>query len=201
MMEYFKSLEWIDYYFFSIIDPRRLMNLINRGEGSPLLMGFITVAAVSLMNILTFSLVGSQSSFFYHKVTYGWILYFLVLILLITIYASMIDLFCQFRGRQGSIKVILNLMNISFFPHALILPLFFIFKVIHFAPIFFLILLIFAVYIWQSLIIILGISEMHQIEFAESLISFSFPALLVGVITFFGIVLSIITLISFISVF
>ena len=201
MIEYLKSLGWVDYYFFSIIDPRRLMNLISRKEGSPFLTGYITLAAVSLIDILTFSLISSQTSFFFQKITYGWILYFLLLILFIIIYASMIDLFCQFRGRQGNIKAILNLLNVSFFPHALILPLFFIFKVINFAPIFFLLLFVFAGYIWQALIIILGISEMHQVEFSESLISFLFPALLVGVISFFGAVLSIITLISFISVF
>ncbi len=200
MMEYFKSLAWVEYYFFSIIDPRRLMNLVSRAEGSPFLMGYITLAAVSLMNILTFSLIGHQTSFFFQKITYGWILYLILLILSVIIYASMIDLFCQFRGRQGNIKAILNLMNISFFTHAFILPLFFIFKVISFAPIFFLVLFILAAYIWQAFIIILGISELHQTEFAESLITFLFPALLAGVILFFSLVLIVITLIGFISV-
>jgi hypothetical protein len=71
--------------------------------------------------------------------------------------------------------------------------------VIQFAPIFFLIFFIFALAVWQALIIIQGISEIHQIEFAESLISFLFPALLVGIISFFTIVLMIISLINFIS--
>ncbi|MCU0822813.1 MAG: hypothetical protein MUC95_10160 [Spirochaetes bacterium] len=199
MMDYFKSLEWVDYYFFSIIDPRRLMNLITRSEGSPFLMGYITLAVVSVMNILTFSLISRQSSFFYQKVTYGWILIFLLLVLFVIVYASMVDLFCQFRGKQGNAKAILNLMNISFFTHALILPLFFIFKVINFAPIFFLVLFILAVYIWQALIITLGISELHQTEFAESLVSFLFPSILIGVIIFFTIILSVVTMIGFIS--
>jgi hypothetical protein len=175
------------------------MNLITRSEGSPFLMGYITLAVVSVMNILTFSLISRQSSFFYQKVTYGWILIFLLLVLFVIVYASMVDLFCQFRGKQGNAKAILNLMNISFFTHALILPLFFIFKVINFAPIFFLVLFILAVYIWQALIITLGISELHQTEFAESLVSFLFPSILIGVIIFFTIILSVVTMIGFIS--
>lgn len=199
-MEYLKSLEWVDYYFFSIIDPRRLAGLLKREEGKPFLVGYITVAAVAAINIITFSLIGKETSYFYNKITYGWISSFLVSVLIIIIYAALIDFFCQLRGKPGSIKTIVNLLNISLFPHAFLLPIFFIFKVAQFAPIFFLILSIFGLTAWQALIIILGLSETHQMEFSEALVAFLFPVLMIGVIAFFIFILMIINLISFISI-
>lgn len=200
MMEYLKSLQWVDYYFFAIIDPRRLANLIKREEGSPLLIGFITVAASAVINIITFSLMGAETSYFYNKITYGWISSLLVSILLIILYSALIDFFCQLRGKQGSIKAIISLLNISLFPHTLILPLFFIFKFIQFAPLFFLVIFMMGLTVWQAMIIIVGLSEMHQMPFSEALVAFLFPILLVGMISFFVFILLVINLVSFISI-
>ncbi len=199
MIDYIKSLKWIDYYFFTIIDPRRLFNLISREEGSPILLGLITVAFVSIIEILSFSLIGNETQFFYYKITYGWILSFLLYILSIIIFASLVDLFCQFRGHSGSIKPIINLITISLFSRSLLLPIFFIFKVLNFAPIFFYILFSLALFIWHALIIIQGLSEMHQMEFAESLVSFLFPLIFVGIIFFFSSILLIINFVGFVS--
>ncbi len=194
MIEYIKSLQWIDYYFFAILEPRRLANLIERKEGSPFLIGWITTAAVVIIGILSFSILGTETPYFYYKITYGWILSFLIMALIIVVNASLIDLFCQFRGHQGKIKSILNLINISFFPHTFLLPLFFIFMVVQFAPVFFYVLSFLALYIWQVMIIILGLSEIHDMEFSESLISFLFPVIFTGLIFFFSSILIVINL-------
>ena len=94
---------------------------------------------------------------------------------MITVFGSLMDLFCQFRGHPGNIKQIINLINFSMFSRTFFLPLLFIFKVINFAPIFFYILLSIVIFTWQSLVIIQGISEIHHTEFSESLLIYLFP--------------------------
>jgi len=199
MIEYIRSLQWIDYYFFAIIDPRRLANLVSREEGSPFFIGWLTAAVVLIIEILAFSLIGTETPYFYYKITYGWILVFILMALVIVITAALIDLFCQFRGHPGKVKAILSLINISFFPLTFLLPLYFIFMVVQFAPIFFFILSFLGLSLWQAAIIILGLSELHNMEFSESLISFLFPVIFSGLIFFFSVILVMINFAALIS--
>jgi hypothetical protein len=201
MMEYIKSLKWIDYFYFCIFEPRRLVNLISRKEGNPFLLGLFIVFIASLFWIISFSMLGSETRFFYYKISYGWIFIFLILILNIIIFSSLMDLFCQFRTHPGSIMQLINLVNFSFFPVLFILPVVIIFTTINFVPVFFYLFFIIVLHTWQAMIIIQGISEIHQISFGESIVTFSLPFIFVGLITFFLLILFFINLGGFISAF
>lgn len=192
MFDYLRSLKWVDYFFLTLTDPRRLLNLISRHEGNPYLMGVIILAIVSGTDILAMSLLGNQSQFFYYKITYGWILYFLLLILNAVIVAALIDFFCQLRGHDGSVKNIINLVTISYFPHTLLLPIVFIFKVLNFAPLFFFVFFVFLIILWQAFIVAMGISEDHKVNFVEALVMVLLPFISVGIIGFFSLLLMII---------
>ncbi|MFH0975835.1 MAG: hypothetical protein V1874_08640 [Spirochaetota bacterium] len=201
MMEYIKSLKWIDYFYFCIFEPRRLVNLIGRKEGSPFLMGLVIVFIVSLFEIISFSMLGSETRFFYYKITYGWVFVFLIFILEIIVLSSLMDLFCQFRAHPGSIMLIINLVTFSFFPLFFILPVVIIFTTINFVPVFFYMFFTVLLHSWQAMIIIQGISEIHQISFGESLVTFLLPFIFVGLILFFLLILFFINLVGFISAF
>lgn len=200
MIEYIKSLKWIDYFLFAIVDPSRLLNLINRKEDNPYIIGLIILTFVSLIEILSVSLLGTETRFFYYKITYGWIFLLLVNILLVVILSSLIDFFCQFMDYQGSVKQIINLINISFFPRVFLLPAVFIFSVSNFAPVFFYILCSILLFVWQAFIIIQGISETHQTGPGESLLIFLLPFIFSGVIVFFTVILFFINIIAYISI-
>ncbi len=200
MIEYIKSLKWIDYFFLCLLDPRRLVNLIARKEGGPFFIGILIVIIVSLFQIISLSMFGPETGFFYYKVSYGWIFTFLIVFLQIIIFSSMIDLFCQFREHPGSMMKTINLICFSFLPLIFILPLVIIFTTINFAPIFFYLIFCIMLHAWQAMIIIVGISEIHRIGFGESFVIFLSPFIFTGLISFFLIILFFINIAGFISV-
>lgn len=199
MMEYIKSLKWTDYFFFCLLDPRRLVNLIVRKEGGRYLLGFIVVMVVSLLQIITYSLLTNQTNFFYIKISYGWMLNFLIILLQIVMLSALIDFVSQLRDHPGKIKQVMSLVNFSFFPLCFVMPLVFIFTVINFAPVFFCILFIVIMHIWQIMIIVQGISEIYQVSFGESLVIFLLPFIFVGFVTFLAIILIFINIFGYIS--
>jgi hypothetical protein len=200
MIEYIKSLKWIDYFFFCLLDPRRLVNLIARKEGSPLFVGFLIVIIVSFFQIISLSMFGPETGFFYYKISYGWIFVFLIIFLQIIIYSALIDLFCQFRGRSGSMVQTINVVCFSFLPVLFILPFVIIFTAINFAPVFFYLLFCFILHVWQAMILITGISEIHRISFGESFAIFLAPFIFTCVITFFLVILFFINIAGFFSI-
>jgi hypothetical protein len=199
MIEYIKSLKWIDYFFLCLLDPRRLVNHIVKKEGSPFLLGLLIVFIVSLFEIISFSMFGQESNFFYYKVSYGWILIFLILLLKITVFSALIDLCCQFRNHSGSMIRIINLVCFSFFPLIFILPVVIIVTTLNAVPVFFYVLFSVLLHFWQAVIIIQGISEIHQMGFGESLVIFLAPFILIGMTSLFIIILFVINLGGFIS--
>jgi hypothetical protein len=200
MMETIKSLRWVDYYFFTLVDPRKLAANIIRGVPNPLALSLMVVAAVAIIEILASSILGIQTPFFYYKITYGWILLFLVFLLIIIILSSLIDLTCQFLGYEGNVRVIVFLMCFSLLPITLLLPAVYVFRIFHFAPLFFYVFFSLCLFLWSAIIIILGISEIHKTSFSKSVMIFIFPFLLVGCIVFFIAFLIIINLIAYVSI-
>lgn len=200
MMETIKSLRWVDYYFFTLVDPRKLTANVIRGVPHPLPLSLMVVAAVAIIEILVSSILGMQTPFFYYKITYGWILLFLVFLLLIIILSSLIDLTCQFLGYEGNVRVIVFLMCFSLLPITLLLPMVYIFRIFHFAPLFFYVFFSLCLSVWSAIIIILGISEIHRISFSKSFIIFIFPFFLVGGIAFLIAFLTIMNLIAYVSI-
>ena len=199
MIEYIKSLRWTDYFFLCLFDPRRLVNLIGKREGNPFLLGLLIVFVVSLFEIISLSLFGTENYFFYYKISYGWILVFIIVFLKIIIFSSLVDLFCQFREHPGSIMKIINLVCFSFFPLIFLLPVVVIATTLNIVPIVFFILVTILLHFWQAMIIIQGISEIYQMGFGESLVMFLSPILFIGLITLFIIILFFINFGGFIS--
>lgn len=200
MIEAIKSLRWVDYFFFSLVDPARLAGMIAKEEKKPFPLSFAVVLFVSFVEILTHSLLGRETRFFYDKMTYGWILAFLILSLEAVILASLLDISCQFRGLPGNAKNMINLVNFSLFPRVFFLPLVYIFKVLHFAPVFFYAFFSVGFAAWSAFIIIRGIAEMHSLDFLRSAVIFLLPFVFVGAILFFSLILIVINFAGYLSV-
>jgi hypothetical protein len=199
MINYIKSLAWADYLLYIIADPRKMANMIMTREAGLLPGGVVLLFFISFFEIIALSLVSNETSFFYYKITYGALFFFIVLIVQIITLAALVDLICQYIGYQGSMKKLINIINLSLFPRMFILPIVFIFKVIHFAPVFFYVFFTFVLMVWSAFIIIQGISELHHAAFAKSVLIFLFPYMLFGVAAFFLFVLSVIMIFGYIS--
>ncbi len=188
----FRSLRWTDLFLYALLDPRALYRQIDRREPKSFALSFIMPAAVAVIDIITLSLLGKESPFFYYKITYGWIFMFLYHALTVVISASLMDLAAQFYGFRGNIRDFIILVNFSLFPKIFILPLVYIFKVFNFAPLFFYTFFSLGLLIWSALIVVQGISEMHSAGFGKAFVIYIFPALLVGITLFFMLVLLVI---------
>ena len=197
-MESLKSLRWADYFLYTILDPRELYRRIKQKEFDTFILSFIIPAAYSVFAILTMSLSGKESVFFYHKISYGWILILLYTIFKIIIYSSLIDITAQFFGYKGNIKEIMTLYNFSLFPELFLLPAYYTFVTIDFAPTFFYVLFSIIFFIWQVMILAQSFSEMHSIDFNKSIIILIIPALAIGLVFFLIAVLLVILAAGFI---
>jgi len=195
-----KSLRWADLLLYSLLDPRSLYRQINRNEPKAFTLSFVMPAIVAIVEILTLSLLGKQTPFFYYKVTYGWILLFLCQALASMIAASLMDMASQFFGWKGNIREFIILINFSLFPRVFILPLVYIFRVFNFAPLFFHAFFSLGLLVWSALVVIQGVSEMHSCNFGKATLVFPFPAILIGTTLFFMMILLAICGIGYISI-
>jgi hypothetical protein len=200
MMENIRSLKWADYIIYALADPRKLVALVMAGEQKMSYGALVIPFIVSFFEMIALALPGEQTSFFYNKLTYGALFYFLLMILHMALLASMIDAVCQFLGHAGSVRRLINILLLSLLPRALILPIVYILKVLHFAPGFFYVLFGIAFMVWSALIVIQGISEMHAIPFSKSALIFLFPYAFTGTIFFLLAALVVINLLGYISI-
>ncbi len=196
-LSYFRSLAWADYFINALVDPRNLFRIFARKDAKPFGMSFIIPALLAITEILSISLLGSESSFFYYKISYGWILFFLIIILKLIISASLMDMIAQFFGFNGRIKELVSILNYSLLPGVFLLPIIYIFKIMNFAPLFFYFLFTLLLTIWSAFIAIQGISEMHSTGFGRALFIYLFPSIFALLFTFFIIILLIISGVGF----
>jgi hypothetical protein len=176
-----RSMRWTDFFMHALLDPRALYRMVGRNEPRGFLLSFAVPAAVAVVDIITHSLFGRETSFFYYKITYGWILWFLLIFLRTVVAAALMDMASQFFGYKGNIRELVIVLNFSLFPEVFILPLAYIFKIFRFAPLFFYILISMGLTVWSALIAIQCISEMHSASMGRSAVIFLFPILLIGV--------------------
>ena len=195
-----KSLKWADLFLCSLLDPRSLYRQINRNEPKSFALSFIMPATVAIVEIITLSLLGKQTTFFYYKVTYGWILLFLCQAITAIIAASLMDMASQLFGWKGNIREFIILINFSLFPRVFILPLVYIFRVFNFAPLFFYTFFSLGLFVWSALVVVQGVSEMHSCNFGKATVVFLFPGILIGLTLFFMIILLAICGIGYISI-
>lgn len=198
MIQYIRSLRWADYLFYVLTDPRKLMKTIETSESRIIPGGIFIVLFSALFEILTVSLLGAETQYFYYKVTYGVIFLFLIYIIEILMISSLVDLFCQFSGYGGKIRGILNLVCLAQFPRLLLLPAVYIFKVFHFAPVFFYALFSIMLLLWTALIAVQGISEMHGMIFSRAFLVYLFPFAFYGLVSF---LLTMLIMVSFFGYF
>jgi hypothetical protein len=175
MREYIASLRWLDYFYFIFTEPRKLIDLINKEGREALIVSIVGLALVSMADVLSASLIARQTPFFFTKITYGWILGYLLLCLEVLALGLLLDGACQLAGHAGSVKSILTTVAFALFPRALLLPAIFIFRVVGFAPVFFYVLLSMGLMAWSAVIVIQGISETHQVQFSRAVFIFAVP--------------------------
>ncbi len=196
MKEFFTSLAWIDYFYMVFTDPRKLAAALMR-EPRSLPLGFAVPAIVAIMEILAVSVLGSQTAFFYTKITYGWILCYILMVFQNILVGSLVDTAGQVMGYQGNIRTIVNIMNYALFPRVLLLPAVLIFRVFNFAPVFFYVLFSLALFAWSAAIVIQGISEMHSAALTRAATVFILPFVLLGGVAFFTMVLTLISIFGY----
>jgi len=199
ILETLKSLRWTDFFLYAITDPRELYRRIRQKDPDPFALSFIIPAIAALFDILVLSITGKETGFFYYKMSYGWILIFIYAVFKIVIYSSLVDMTAQFFGYRGNIREMLTIVNFSMFPGVFILPVFYLFEVINFAPGFFYVFFSILFFIWYVMIFVQGISEMHSIDFGKSFVIFILPAVFIGIVFFLMAVLLIVTGIGFIT--
>ncbi len=199
IVETLKSLRWADYFLYAIIDPRELYRRIKQKDPDPFGLSFIIPAAVALFDIMALSIVGTETGFFYYKLSYGWILVFIYIVFKTVVYSALVDITAQFSGCRGNIRELLTIANFSIFPRIFFLPAYYLFAVLDFAPAFFYIFLSLICFIWYVMIFVQSISEMHSIDFGRSFLIFIVPAIFIGVSAFLGSMLLIITGIGFLT--
>ena len=198
-MESFRSLRWSDYFLYTILDPRELYRRVKQKDPDPLILSFIVPLAYSMFAVILMSFTGKETNFFYHKMSYGWILIFLYTLFKMIIYTSLVDMTAQFFGYKGSIREILTLYNFSIFPELFLLPVFYGFVIIDFAPYFFYVLFSIGFFVWQIMIFAQSFSEMHSIDFNKSIVILMIPAAAIALIILLMAVLLVLLAVGFID--
>jgi hypothetical protein len=167
-IDYIRSLRWIDYIYYTILDPRMLARLIIQSEKHFLPVTFVIPVLTAASGILSVSLLRKQSSFFLYKISYGWILLSIVIIGSVFFLVWLIETALQLSNRGGKLKAEITLVNLSCIPMIFMLPSVTIFVVLNFAPVFFFFLLMILFFIWSYIIVVLGISEMHGLSYGRA---------------------------------
>jgi hypothetical protein len=202
-----RSLRWDDLFLFALLDPRALFRQIDRKEPRSFALGFIVPGMVTMSIIIAMALLGRETSFFFYKVTYGWILGFLAVSVLIVVWAALMDMAAQIFGYRGNIRDIITQVNFSIFPCVFILPLVYVFRILNYAvfrsynsaPIFFFVLFFTGLGAWSLYNAVEGISEMHSAGSGKSTVICLFPFLLLGTVSFFMLVLAIVCGVGYIA--
>ncbi len=197
-METLRELSWTDYFFYAIVSPRELYRRIKQRDSGVLQVSFSVPVMTAFFGVITLSMNGAESGFFYHKISYGWLFFLFILLLKIVVYSALIDSSAQFFGCSGNIKDTVSLVNFSMFPSLLFLPVFYIISIAGVAPGFFYVFLSFVFFCWFILILTLGISEMYSIQSGRALAIIIAPAAVTGMLMLFIFIILAISIAGFI---
>lgn len=184
-----RSLQWADFYIYSLTDPRALLRAMGRNESGWFWPSFIVPFMVAVTAILSSALLSGNEGIFYYRITYGLLLLFLYYAARTVVIAAMIDLAAQMSGLEGAVKSTIGLLNYAIFPRTFLLPLLYIVKVLHFAPSFFSVFFLLLLSLWSWYTMLLGLSEMHQIPVSKAFVLFIFPSIFFFLFTLFGAIL------------
>lgn len=199
ILDTFKRLTWTDYFLYALTDPRELYRRIRQKDPDPFPLSFAVPAAAALFDILAMSVMGSESGFFYYKVSYGWIFMFIYGLLKTVIYSALVDAAAQLYGYRGNIREVITLANFALFPGMLFMPFVLLFAVINFAPGFFYVFFSIAFFVWSVMVFVQSLSEMHAVEFGRAFIIAVVPVLFVIITLFLMALLVVITGVGFLT--
>ena len=197
-METLRELAWTDYFFYAIVSPRELYRRIRQHDRGMLQLSFVVPALSAFFDVIVLSLNGSESAFFYHKISYGWLLFLFILVFRIIVYSALIDSSAQFFGYSGNIKDTLTLVNFALFPGLMFLPLFYVISIADIAPGFFYVFLSFVFFCWFIFILAQGISEMYSVQSLKALVIIMMPAVVTGILMFFTFIIFVFSMAGFI---
>ena len=196
-IETLRELAWTDYFFYALVSPRELYRRIRQRDSGVLQLSFAVPVLSAFFDVIVFSLNGAESGFFYHKISYGWLLFLFILLLKIVVYSALIDSSAQFFGCSGNIKDTVSLMNFAMFPGLMFLPVYYIFTIAGLAPGFFYVFLSFVFFCWFIFILVQGISEMYSIQSGRALAIIIAPAVVMGLLLFFTFIIFVLSLAGF----
>lgn len=196
-IETLRELAWTDYFFYALVSPRELYRRIRQRDSGVLQLSFAVPVLSAFFDVIVFSLNGAESGFFYHKISYGWLLFLFILLLKIVVYSALIDSSAQFFGCIGNIKDTVSLMNFAMFPGLMFLPVYYIFTIAGLAPGFFYVFLSFVFFCWFIFILVQGISEMYSIQSGRALAIIIAPAVVMGLLLFFTFIIFVLSLAGF----
>jgi len=188
-IEYIRSLRWVDYFYYTILDPRMLARLILQSEKRFFPLTFAIPLLLAASEIISVALLRKQTGFFLYKISYGWILLSFIIIISVFLIVWLIETALQFSNHSGNMKAEITLVNLACFPMILILPSVTIFVVLNFASVFFYFLFLVIYFLWSYLIIVLGVSEIHGISSGRAAAVCIVPAAICAVILFLSSVL------------
>ena len=177
-----RSLVWVDYLIDIITNPRELALKVVNGRNRIYYSTFILPVLSCGVFIIISSLLFNQTGYFYYKISYGWMLLIIFVIAYILVFSAVIDQIFQLKGKSGNVKRVINIINMSYFPALLILPLMLLVTSVNFIPVFWFLLLYLIVMIWSVFISSRGFAEIYGVELASAVLIYLIPHALISIL-------------------
>lgn len=186
MKGYFKTLAWTNFFIAVLAEPKKLYNRIVEEKKAAIWLAIISVALVVFTEIVTAALLKQQTSFFYYKVSYGYLLLLICLVVQIFFGGALIDFTAQLHGHKGDVKILLIASGLVLFPRVLLLPVILIFKVVNFGLWFFYPFVSFLLLLWSIYLLVQVVSSLYSIDKGKAFFIIILPPAVILMIIFFS---------------
>jgi len=185
-IEELRSLRWVDFFLYTILDPRQLYQKIKKNEPKCFLLSFSVPVMVSFIKIITEAIIRNPGKIFFYSLTFGFLKFFIILVMFVFMISALTDLASQFFSGRGMMREKIILYNFALLPGIFVLPLVSMSSVLFKNTIpamvsFIHITGVIATLIWSAIIGIRGLSEMHEMDFGKTFFMYFFPYLFGGV--------------------
>jgi hypothetical protein len=180
-----QNLQWVDYFIYAFTSPRMLYKTIADTSTECLGLSFSAPILVCFCDVIALAVLGLNGNFFTSFISYAVMLSIIISLFSNLISAGIMDLLSQMMGYNGKAKSTFILINFSFLPKTLILPVTCIFSISGIAPIFFYFLFLIIFSVWTAVNIICGISEMRSISEGKAALVYFSPLIICMSVAFF----------------
>lgn len=120
--ESLRNLKWTDYLYCLLFDNKRLSVMLE--EGKPFLPVTIVLPVIyALFVILSGAVLNSSNSFFYIKLSYGFLSLSLFFVLINIIITGLSSFALSSMNIKPDMMRVLSIINLSYFPRLFVLPL------------------------------------------------------------------------------